>query len=60
MELSWMKKKKINFYAHTKGDKKNPNQLAHPNLLTNCLIKPTYLINGQMGASPIKLSLIGF
>ena len=32
------------------GGKKNPNLLAHTNWLTNCPIKPTYLINKQMGA----------
>ena len=36
------------------GGKKNSNSLAHPNPPTNCLSKPTYLINGQMGASPIR------
>jgi hypothetical protein len=30
--------------------KKNPNLLAHPNLLTNCPTKLTYLINEQMDA----------
>ena len=29
-----------------RGGKKNPNPLTHPNPLTNCLTKPTYLING--------------
>ena len=37
-----------------RSGKKNPNPLAHPNPLTNCPTKPTYLINGQMGASPIR------
>ena len=37
-----------------RGGKKNPNPLAHPNPPTNCPPKPTYLINGQMGASPIR------
>jgi hypothetical protein len=41
-------------WATTTGGKKSPNPLAHPNSLTNCLTKPTYLINGQMGASPIR------
>ena len=38
----------------TRGGKKNPNPLAHPNPSTNCPPKLTYLINGQMGASPIR------
>ena len=38
----------------TRGGKKNPNPLVHPNPPTNCPPKPTYLINGQMGASPIR------
>ena len=38
----------------SRGGKKNLNPLAHPNLSTNCLPKLTYLINGQMGASPIR------
>ena len=42
-----------------RGGKKNPNPLAHPNPLTNCPPKPTYLINGQMGVSPIRPNLIG-
>ena len=37
-----------------KGDKNNPNPLVHPNPFTNCPIKPTYLINRQIGVSPIK------
>ena len=37
-----------------RGGKKNPNPLAHPNPPTNCSPKPTYLINGQMGASSIR------
>ena len=37
-----------------RGGKKNPNPLAHPNPPTNYPPKPTYLINGQMGASPIR------
>jgi hypothetical protein len=37
-----------------RGVKKNPNPLVHPNPPTNCPPKPTYLINGQMGASPIR------
>ena len=40
--------------AAVRGGKKNPNPLAHPNPPTNCPPKPTYLINGQMGASPIR------
>ena len=40
--------------AITRGVKKNPNLLAHPNPPTNCLPKPTYLINEQIGASPIR------
>ena len=48
------KKKKKNLTATIRGGKKNPNPLAHPNPLTNCPPKPTYLINGQMGASPIR------
>ena len=35
-------------YVIVKGDKKSPN------LLTNYPTKPTYLINGQMGASLIR------
>ena len=38
----------------SRGGKKNPNPLVHPNPPTNCPPKPTYLINGQMGASPIR------
>ena len=38
----------------SRGGKKNPNPLAHPNPSTNCPTKPTYLINRQMGASPIR------
>ena len=38
----------------SKGGKKSPNPLAHPNLLTNCPTKLTYLINRQMDASPIR------
>ena len=34
--------------------KKSSNPLVYPNPLTNCPTKPTYLINGQMGASPIR------
>ena len=41
-------------WCPTKGGKKSPNPLAHQNPLTNCSTKPTYLINGQMGASPIR------
>ena len=37
-----------------RGGKKSSNLLAHPNPLTNFLTKSTYLINGQMGVSPIK------
>ena len=40
----------------SRGGKKNPNPnpLAHPNPPTNCPPKPIYLINGQMGVSPIR------
>ena len=37
-----------------KGGKKSLNPLAHPNLLTNCPTKLIYLINVQIGASPIR------
>ena len=37
-----------------RGGKKNPNPLIHSNPPTNCPPKLTYLINGQMGASPIR------
>ncbi len=36
------------------GGIKSPNLLTHPNPLTNCPTKPTYLINVQMGAGPIR------
>ena len=43
------------FTCHiTSGGKKSPNPLGHPNLLINCPIKLTYLINRQMGDSPIR------
>ena len=34
--------------------KKSLNPLIYPNPLINCPIKLTYLINGQIGANPIK------
>ena len=37
-----------------RGGKKSPNPLAHQNPLINYLTKPTYLINRQMGVSPIR------
>ena len=37
-----------------RGGKKNTNPLVHLNPPTNCSPKPTYLINGQMGANPIR------
>ena len=37
-----------------RGGKKSPNLLVRPNLLINCPTKLTYLINGQMGDSPIR------
>ena len=37
-----------------RGGKKSQNPLTHPNSLTNCPTKPTYLINGQMSANPIR------
>ncbi len=39
-----------------RGGKKSLNPLVHSNLLTNCPTKPIYLINGQMGAKPIRLN----
>ena len=43
-----------------KGGKKSTNPLAHPNPLTNCPTKPTYLINVQMGASTIRPNKVEF
>ena len=45
-----------NLLVAVRGGKKSPNSLAHSNLLTNCLIKPIYLINGQMSVNPIRLN----
>jgi hypothetical protein len=36
------------------SDRTMPKIINPPNPLTNYPSKPTYLVNGQMGANPIK------
>ena len=53
-QIGYLSSRKLKYNGYERDGQKSPNPLVHQNSLTNCPTKPTYLINGQIGASPIK------